>query len=393
MQGISKSWPFFEEDEIQAAVDVLRSGKINYWTGEEGRLFEREFAEYCKCKYAVALANGTVALELALAAVGVGQGNEVIVPSRTFVATASAVAKCGAVPVVADVDPTSQNITADTIGPLISPNTKAIVAVHLAGWSCDMESIVELARKHDLKVVEDCAQALGARYKGGMAGSLGDVAAFSFCQDKIMTTGGEGGMLTTNDSEVWEYAWEYKDHGKNHKKIIQNSPEFGFRWLHDSFGSNLRLTEMQSAIGRIALKKVGAWVKKRRENASLLHNVFSRTTVAFAPIPPSEIYHAYYKFYAFVESDNFKDGWHRDRVMSALNDRGVPCYYGSCSEIYLEKAFHKLNIAPRERLPNARKLGETSLMFLVDPTITQETIERNAAIIHNVLKEGRKKKI
>jgi dTDP-4-amino-4,6-dideoxygalactose transaminase len=360
-------WPFFADDEIETAVTVLRSGKVNYWTGEEGRLFEKEFADYSDCKYAVALANGTVALELALYALGVGPGDEVITTCRTFIASASAIVMRGAIPVMADIDPVSQNISAETIEKAITPKTKAIIAVHLAGWPCDMDPINLLARKQGLKVIEDCAQAHGATYKGRPVGSLGDAAAFSFCQDKIITTGGEGGMLTTNSRDIWQKAWEFKDHGKSWDAVYNRKHQTGFRWLHESFGTNWRLTEVQSAIGRLQLKKLSSWKASRQKNAEVLSNSFSKIPSLKVTKPTLDFDHACYKYYVFVRPDGLKPGWNRDRIMAAVNAEGVPCFSGSCSEIYLEKAFE--SIRPVERLPVARELGETSLMFLVHPTL------------------------
>jgi dTDP-4-amino-4,6-dideoxygalactose transaminase len=364
-------WPPFELDEIEAVVRVLQSGKVNYWTGEEGRQFEKEFAAQAGCKYGVALSNGTVALELALHALGIGAGDEVIVPSRTFIASASCAIMRGAKPIFADVDRDSQNLTAETIRPQLTSRTKAIIAVHLGGWPCDMDPIVELAREQDIRVIEDCAQSHGATYKGRPVGSLGDVAAFSFCQDKIMTTGGEGGMLTTNDATIWNRAWSFKDHGKSYDAVYNHQHPAGFRWLHESFGTNWRLTEMQSALGRILLKKLPGFVEMRRRNADVLTQTFSKIPGLRVTIPPPEIGHAYYKYYAFLQTENLGDGWNRDRIMAAISAEGIPCFSGSCSEIYLEKAFPS-EMRPRKRLKVARELGETSLMFLVHPTLSEE---------------------
>jgi dTDP-4-amino-4,6-dideoxygalactose transaminase len=364
-------WPFFEADEIAAVERILRSGKINYKTGEEGRLFEQEFAAFAGCKHGVAVANGTVALELALHALGIGAGDEVIVPSRTFIASASCVVTRGARPVIADVDATSQNLTAETIRPLVSTRTKAIIAVHLAGWPSDMDSIVALAREHGIKVIEDCAQAHGATYKGRPVGSLGDAATFSFCQDKIMTTGGEGGMLTTNDDGAWERARSFRDHGACDDGRGNNKDSHNFRWVHDSFGTNWRLTEMQSAIGRAQLRKVSRWVAARRRNAGVLTKRLSRCPGLRVTQPAQEIGHAYYKYYAFVCPQRLRAGWNRDRVMAATKAEGIPCFSGICSEIYLEKAF-PVEWRPPLRLQVAQELGETSLMFVVHPTLSEQ---------------------
>ena len=214
-------WPFFSEDEIEAVAEVLRSGKVNYWTGSECRQFEQEYANFTETRYAISLANGTLALEAALHSLGIGPGDEVVVPSRTFIATASCVAMSGARPVVADIDSESQTLTAETVRDVLTPRTRAIIAVHLAGWPCDMDPLCELGRARDLYVIEDCAQAHGATYKGRPVGGLGDVGAFSFCQDKIITTAGEGGMLVTNNPDIWRRAWEFKDHGKNFDEMAR----------------------------------------------------------------------------------------------------------------------------------------------------------------------------
>lgn len=379
--GAFPGWPHFDDTEIAAASAVLRSGRVNRWTGEENELFEREFAEFAGCRHAIALANGTVALELALTAIGIGPGDEVIVGSRTFIASASAVVMRGARPVVADIDPVSQNITVETVRPHLTERTRAIIAVHLAGWPCDMDPLLQLARPLGIRVIEDCAQAQGARYKGRPVGSLGDAAAFSFCQDKIMTTGGEGGMLTTNDSELWERAWAFKDHGKDFRTVFDNGHSTGFRWLHHSFGTNWRMTEMQAAIGRVALRKVPGWVAKRRRHAALMSAFLHQLPGLRVTDPPHECFHAYYKFYCFVRPEQLRTGVSRDQIMAAVNRSGVPCFSGSCSEIYREQAFVAAGLHPSKPHPVARELGETSLMFLVHPTLTNAHIVRTCEVI------------
>ena len=381
-------WPHFEEDEVEAAAAVLRSGKVNYWTGPEGNAFEEAFAAFAGCEHAVAVANGTVALELALWAGEVGEGDEVVVTSRTFVASASAAAMRGARPVFADVDPVSQNVTAETIREALTPQTKAVIAVHLAGWPCDMDPIMELAKERGLLVVEDCAQAHGATYKGRPVGSLGHVAAFSFCQDKIMTTGGEGGMVTTDDEALWERAWSYKDHGKSYDAVFRREHPPGFRWLHESFGTNWRMTEMQSAIGRAVLAKLPRWVAKRRRFAEMLSARFAEMPALRVTTPPEDVEHAYYKYYAFVRPGRLREGWDRDRIMNAVTELGIPCYSGSCSEIYLEKAFGQDGLRPEGRLPVAKELGETSLMFLIHPTLEERDIEQTADAVEWVMAQA-----
>jgi dTDP-4-amino-4,6-dideoxygalactose transaminase len=377
-------WPAFSEDEVAAACAVLRSGEVNYWTGQEGVQFEKEFAAYVGCRYAVAVSNGTVALELALRAMGIKPGDEVVVPSRTFIASASAVVACGATPVIADVDRVSQNLTAATVERALSPHTRAIIAVHLAGWPCDMDSILMLARHYNLKVLEDCAQSCGATYHDRKVGSLGDAGAFSFCQDKIMSTGGEGGMITTNDEGIFEAAWSYKDHGKNYRAMQSRTSAHYFRWVHDSFGTNGRLTEMQAAIGRVLLRKLDDRVAIRRANAGTLTCAIADVPGLRLPVPPSEVGHAFYKYYAFVQPTELRKSWDRDRIAAAICAEGIPCSAGTCSELYLEKAFSP-RARRRERLPVARELGETSLMFLVHNTLPLDDVLDTASAIRKVL--------
>ena len=377
-------WPSFAEDEIQAALAVIRSGKVNYWTGEEGRLFETEFAAFTNSKHAIALANGTVALELALYVLGIGPGDEVVVPSRTFIASASCVVMRGATPVMADVDRDSQNITADTAYAAVTPRTRAIIAVHLAGWPCDMDPILELARERGLRVIEDCAQAPGATYKGRPVGSMGDVNAFSFCQDKIMTTGGDGGLVTTNDSDMWARGWAFKDHGKSYDAVYNRAHPPGYRWLHESFGTNWRLTEMQSALGRVLLRKMPMMLEKRRRLAGILTERFLQMPALRVTIPPAEIRHSYYKYYAFLRPERLRENWTLQRIIDAINAEGIPCFSGSCSEIYLEKAFPE-SMRPRHRLAIAKELGETALMFLAHSTLSQSDMHDTADAVSKVL--------
>lgn len=377
------SWPLYAPDEVEAVTKVLQSGKVNYWTGNEGRLFEQEYAAYVGTKYAVALMNGTVALEAALYALDIGPGDQVIVTSRTFIASASAIVMRGAIPIMADVDPRSQNITAETINAVLTPKTKAIITVHLAGWPCEMDTILALAKAHNLKVIEDCAQAHGATYKGKPVGSWGDVAAFSFCQDKIMSTGGEGGMITTDCAKLWKKIWEYKDHGKSYDAVYHREHPPGFRWLHESFGTNWRMTEMQATIGRLQLKKLPDWLVIRRRNAALLTECFKELPAVRIAQPSADINHAYYKYYVFVKDEYLKSAWNRDSIMQKLNEQGVPCFVGSCSEVYLENAFANVKLPTKNYLPVARELGKTSLMFLVHPSLTEEVMQQVGQIIQH----------
>lgn len=380
-------WPVFADDERAAAMRVLESGRVNYWTGGEGRAFEAEFAAYAGARHAVALANGTVALELALHALGIGPGDDVIVPARTFIGTATAVVARGARPVVADVDRDSGNVSAETIADALTPATRAVIPVHVGGWPCDMDAIVALADQHGLCVIEDCAQAHGARWRGRHVGTFGHIGAFSFCQDKIMTTAGEGGMLVTNDEGLWRRAWEYKDHGRGIDAMARASASGGheFKWVVESFGTNWRMTEVQAAIGRVQLGKLDGWVEARRRNAAVLEEQLAGVPGLRVVSPPQEAHHAYYKYYAYVEPAALASGWTRGRILDEVSARGVACLQGVSPEIYLERAFVDAGLAPAARLPVARELGESAVMLLLDPTLGTADMERSAEVVSDVM--------
>ncbi len=388
LNGPFSPWPSFTQEEAEAVQQVLLSNKVNYWTGEEGHEFEREFASFVDTGHAIAVANGTIALELALKGLNIGAGDEVIVTSRTYLASASSIVISGAMPVFADVDRDSQNLTTATVAKKITPSTRAIIAVHLAGWPCEMDDLMALAKQHGLFVIEDCAQAHGATYKGKSVGSIGHVGCWSFCQDKIMTTGGEGGMVTTNDVELWQRMWAYKDHGKSWSAVYKREHPPGFRWLHESFGTNWRLTEMQSAIGRIQLRRIPQWKQARRANAEAIWQTASDCPGLRVPALPAYIEHAAYKCYVFVEPEKLNAGWDRDRILNEITSRGVPCYSGSCSEVYLEKAFEGTGWRPEQRLPVARNLGETSLMFLCHPTLTRGEVSKTCHALETVMQKA-----
>ena len=397
-------WPCFTNEEVDAVHRVLLSNEVNYWTGTECREFEKEFAAWCGVPHAVALANGTLALDVALKALNIGLGDEVVVTPRTFIASVSCVVNAGATPVFADVEVDSGNISARTISSVLSPRTKAVICVHLAGWPCDMDPIMALANAHNLKVIEDCAQAHGGRYKGRGVGSIGHVGAWSFCQDKIMTTGGEGGMVTTNDEALWRAMWSFKDHGKSFEAVYERQHPPGFRWLHESFGTNWRMLEMQAVIGRIQLRRMAHWIHQRQANAARLSQALLPFAVQGGAVrlpgfgcascpgqcAKAGCEHAQYKFYAYVRPENLAPDWSRDRMIEAINAEGVPCYQGSCSEVYLEKAFDDTGWRPVHRLPVARELGETALTFLVHPTLTEAEISKACTVIQQVMSQASK---
>lgn len=380
-------WPVFSEEEIAAATEVLASGRVNYWTGEHGRAFEHEFAMAVGTRYAVAVSNGTAALEIALAALDIGPGDEVIVPAATFIATASAVIRCGATPVVADVDIRSQCLTAESVEPLLSPRTRAVIVVHVAGHPAELAELLRLTQEHDIRLVEDCAQAHGARYFDEPVGSFGDIATWSFCQDKILTTGGEGGAITTSDLSLWRRCWEFKDHGVNVSTVHQPRRDHGFRWLHDSFGTNARMTEVQASIGRVQLSRLAGWVERRQANASALLDVLRALDGLRVEDPPAHIEHSYYRFYAHVRPEALREGWNRDRVVATINAEGIPCAHGGCTEIYRERAFQKLPGVP-ERLPVAAHLGSTSLTLPIQPTLGLADITDVGRAVTKVMREA-----
>lgn len=381
-------WPCFTEEESAAVQQVLLSNKVNYWTGQECRQFEQEFAEWAGTKHAVALANGTLALDVALKGLGIGPGDEVVVTPRSFIASVSCVVNAGATPVFADIDADNGNLSAATIAKVLTPRTRAVILVHLAGWPCDMDPIMHLAAEYGFKVIEDCAQAHGARYKGRPVGSIGHVGAWSFCQDKIMTTGGEGGMVTTNDEALWRAMWAYKDHGKSYEAVYERDHPPGFRWLHESFGTNWRMLEMQAAIGRIQLRRMADWTAIRTRHAERILAACRQSAALRVPDVPDDVQHAHYKCCVYVRPEQLAEGWSRDRIVAEINALGVPCFQGSCSEIYLEKAFDDTPWRPAKRLPAAQVLGETSLTFLVHPTLRDEDIDRTCDAIATVLERA-----
>ncbi len=401
-------WPSYSDEEIQSVNNVLASGKVNYWTGSITKDFEKAFSEWCGAKYAIAVSNGTVALQLCLMGLGIGSNfggsanDEIIVTPRSFIASASVVVMSGAMPVFADVCPESQNIDPAYINGVLSEHTKAIICVHHAGWPCDIDAIKKVIGNRDIKIIEDCAQAHGALYKGQSVGALGDVAAWSFCQDKIMSTGGEGGMVTCNERNLWERMWSYKDHGKNYNLVNSESQELGFRWLHTRFGSNFRLTEMQSAIGRIQLQKLSNWVEDRNRNAGIFLNALKPFADESGPIripqpickgcigqcQPEGCRHAYYRLYVFTRPENLKETWTRDRLVSEFSAQSIPCMQGTCPEIYREEAFVLAGFSPDAPLPIAQELGKQSIAFLVHPTLTEEHMVELSTLCVSILKQA-----
>ena len=404
LNGPFSPWPSFSQEEADAVSRVVLSNRVNYWTGTQFREFEKEFAHWTGTSHAIALSNGTLALDLALHGLRIGSNNggsaedEVIVTPRSFIASVSTVVNAGAVPVFADVDPDSGNLNAETAARVITERTRGIIAVHLAGYPCDMDPIMALAAAHDIKVIEDCAQAHGAMYKGRMVGSIGHVGAWSFCQDKIMTTGGEGGLVTCDDEAVWRRMWAFKDHGKSWEAVYERAHPPGFRWLHESIGTNWRMLEVQGVLGRIQLGRMAQWTEARTANARALTEAltpFARPNGpvrlpdlncdGYAGADQSGTVHAFYKYYFYLRPENLAAGWNRDAISDEINKRGVPCFQGSCSEIYREKAFDGTGWRPEAPLTASRDLGSVSLMLLVHPTLRQDEISKACGVLSEVL--------
>ncbi len=384
------TWPYFNQKDISDVSEILRSGKVNYWTGEQTKLFETEFSSFFHIKHSIALANGSLALSACYKSLSIKSGDEVITTPRTFIATASSAVLLGLIPVFADIDSQSGCITTETIEPLITNKTKAISVVHIGGWPANMIEICKLAKVYGLYVIEDCAQAHGARIDGKSVGSFGDISAWSFCQDKIISTAGEGGMISTSKIDIWDKIWSLKDHGKSYQECLKKTSNTGFKWLHNSFGSNYRMTEFQSAIGRNQLKRLSKWHSIRKRNATLLTTKLSNLSLLRIPLVPEGIDHAWYKFTAYIVLNQLSSGWTRERIISEITKLGYPAFSGSCGEIYLEKCFKDANLGPKERLPIAKELGETSITFLVHPTISIEQMEDYSNCIIKVIKKASK---
>jgi dTDP-4-amino-4,6-dideoxygalactose transaminase len=375
-------WPFYADDELEAVAEVLRSGRVNQWTGPYVDEFTTSFAARMGGNYGIALANGTLALELPLRVWGIGAGDEVIVSPRSFVASAACASFVGATPVFADVDRDSGNITAASIAARITARTRAVIVVHLAGWPADMPAIMALADRHGVKVIEDCAQAHGATIDGRPVGSFGTAAAFSFCQDKIMTTGGEGGFAMFREQADYDRAWSFKDHGKSRAAIAAPPTRPGFRFLHESIGTNWRMTSVQAVLGSIQLGKLDRWIAARRRNAAIWREALQPVGVLRMPEPEVKLGHARYKMYVYGQPERLRPGCDRDTILAELATAGLRAFSGSCSEIYREKAFAGLKVKP---CSVSAELGRTSLMFEVHPTlepaILAERAARAAAII------------
>ena len=362
-----KNWPNFSQDLITKLGGVISSGKINYTTGPYGERFEKKFSKFIGNKYAIAVCNGTAALEVAIKSLKLPKKSEIIVPARSFFASASCIVNTGHIPVFVDVDLLTQNISLSDIKKKISKRTKVIICVHLAGLPCEMYAIKNFARKNNLKIIEDCSQAHGASINNKEVGSFSDVSTWSFCNDKIISTLGEGGIISTNNKKIYKFCKKYINHGTTLKKI-QNQEKFIYN--KDLFGTNLRLTEIQSFAGLEQLKCLKQTQKKRQKIAKDYLKLISKyKKYFFSYYPPKQIRSAWYRFYFFIKPNVRNHKKIRLDIIRDLIIRNLRCFSGSCPEIYLEKSFKKLKNFKIKRLKNCKILGETSLALDVNHTL------------------------
>ena len=387
-------WPVFEADELAAVDAVLRSGNVNYWTSRECHDFEAAWSSAHGGRRSISMANGSLTLDVAMRALEIGPGDEVIVSPRSYVASAMCVVLAGAKPIFADVDPISGCINHETAEAVRSPRTRAVIPVHVGGWPCDMPKLLDWAQGHGIRVIEDCAQAHGGHIDGRPLGTFGAIASWSFCQDKIVTTGGEGGMLSTDEGELYERCWSLSQHGKERldaTRTIKDGDAGRFRWLVTREGTNLRMTSMQAAIGIRQLGKLPEWSEARRRNAGIMQDALR--TIANIEVPPTPPGHAHYRCTAFTSGEDAAPL--RDELIASLRESGLAASTGSCGEVYREKLFQSRGFSPAHagrgavddqgRLRVARQLADTSLAFLVHHTIDRSTMQDYAGLVRDCI--------
>jgi dTDP-4-amino-4,6-dideoxygalactose transaminase len=400
-------WPQFSEKAIESVQQVLRSGKVNYWTGPKGMEFEKNFAAWQGSKYAISVATGTAALHVALSALGIGPGDEVIVPSYTFIATSFAVVQAGAIPRFADVNLDDHCISVESAEELVTPRTKAIMPVHLYGNVCDMDRIKAFASKHNLFVIEDNAEAFGGSYKGRKTGTLGHIAGCSFCQNKTFTTGGEGGMVTTDDEELAWQARSFRDHGYDVKERLNLlALEQKLPYIHNRIGWNYRMTEMQSAIGLAELERMDDWnMPARRRNARILMEALSKVPqIKYMPIDTPERRNGWYTMAFSLDIENMNCDVMQ--FVKAAGAEGCPCWKVFWPQCHTERAYtHKLGFGnsgfpftskeytdpasadvSKVQVPNALWHEKHTFTCFAYPTFTEDDMRQIAAGLVKVIK-------
>lgn len=392
-----KKYPYYPPTLISKVSQTLNSGKINYWTGNEGIIFEKEFSNYVNNKYSIAVSNGSVALEIALKALNLKKNDKIIVTPRSFIISASCVHNLNLKPVFADVD-INGNLSIEGIKKSYTKSIKAIILVHLNGLPCDLDPIIKFAKKFKIKIVEDCSQAHGAIYKRKPIGSFGDVATWSFCQDKIISTGGEGGMISTNNKKIWKKCWSLKDHGKNYYSVFYKKHKLGFKWLHDNFGSNYRMTEVQAVIGRYQLKYLNSQIKIRNIIATKIiealkifwkkYNLIQEINFKCSGCKLKNLKkkcndcrHSFYRLNFFVNINRREKLY----LLNRLQNRNVNCNEGPCPEIYKEKIFKKLKFFSKKRLINTKHLGRKSIAYHINPYATSNKLNYDIKILNKEL--------
>ena len=382
-----ENWPIVSSKEIKIVNKVLKSNKLNYWTGTNCTNFEKEFSNKFKIKYSISLANGSVGLDIAIKSLKLKKNSEIIVTPRSYISSVTSVINQGLKPIFADIDLNSQNIEAKNIEKKITKNTKAVVVVHLGGMPSNMIKIKELAKKYNLKIIEDCSQAHGAKINNKYVGTFGDVSVWSFCNDKILNTLGEGGIVATKNRNNFKNLWSLKDCGKNYSKLRKKKRQFKFRWVHDFEGTNLRMTEVQAAVGRYQLKQLDKWIKKRNINSIKINKVCEKFRSIKTQKTPKNFTNAYYRCYVFLRPNFIKKGWTREKILKYLNKIGLYCDVGSCPEIYKEKFLITNKLVSSKELENASLVGKTSIAFKVSPNIYESKFNLKMIKLKNFLKE------
>jgi len=395
-------WPSFSQKAIESVSEPLKSGKVNYWTGELGTKFEKEWAKWNGVKYCITTTNGTSALHTAVASLGIGPGDEVICPSYSFIASSFCILQAGALPVFADVDKKSHTIDPNDIEDKITDKTRAIIVVHLYGIVADMESIMEIARKHNLFVIEDCAQCFGGIYKGKKVGTIGDVGCFSFCQSKHFTTGGEGGAVITNNEDLYWECMSFRDHGYDVKERLRLlEMEKKLMYIHRRVGFNYRMTEIQSLIGLCELERFDSWnlPNRRRNGKYLIEKLKNHPLVLYPPLDTEERQNAFWWAPFVLDTDKLKVPL--KQFISAMEAEGVPVYGVQWPEMYKERAYVEKNGFGRLKYPfndpNARKidyskveckkakwLSERTMSFFTHPVYEIKHMEKYVEAFNKV---------
>lgn len=353
--------PFLDKEEEDAAARVIRSGWVSQ--GPKVKEFEDRFAEYTGSKYAVATTSCTTALHAALAVSGIGQGDEVIVPSLSFIASANSVVHAGAIPVFVDIDPETCNINVDKIEEAITKKTRAIMPVHQLGLPVDLDSVRKIADRHKLMIIEDAACAIGSEYKGKRIGAHGNITCFSFHPRKVITTG-EGGMITTDDPEIDSRLRRFRHHGMSVSDIERHMADKVIIETYPEIGYNYRMTDIQAAIGIVQLSKLSTIIKKRRQIAEFYNKVFGNIPCIKVPKVPSYAFHNYQSYWVELLGDAPVS---RDVLMQKLLEKGIAARRGVMA-IHMEQCYRKHKVF----LPETERITKNTVILPLYPAMTEE---------------------